>query len=373
MGRPRNPENAKYPAGVYPSRGWLFWKHEQTGDWVSICKIADWDTRAGRDRWSEISTGHAAAGTFAAMLDAHLAYREELVRQGQLDKRTLGDNYEYSKPLKAAFGQMPAHQVTGRHFTGYLQKRSWQPRPRKGPAGELIAQAPRRAPVRANKEVSLASSAYKWAMGSPDFPLVTSNPCHGVERNPTKRRERCPEIWEIEAAKLHARGQWKLIFDFAYKCGQRGVQTRLLTKRAIRPEGILVGKSKGGDDVYIDWDDELIAIVIGLLEYTALVEEDLHVTSPYIIVSRTGQPYTAQGWKTTMYKIVRAALADPANELEEPFSFHDFRARSATDEEEIHGTSPQHRLGHKRRSTTDIYIRGRSPKHVKPLKLRKAS
>ena len=48
-------------------------------------------------------------------------------------------------------------------------------------------------------------------------------------------------------------------------------------------------------------------------------------------------------------------------------------ARSATDEEELYGTSPQHRLGHKRRATTDIYMRGRRAKRVKPLPLRKAS
>jgi integrase len=74
-----------------------------------------------------------------------------------------------------------------------------------------------------------------------------------------------------------------------------------------------------------------------------------------------------------MYKIVRAAIADADNLLQAPFSFHDFRARSATDEEELYGTSSQHRLGHKRRATTDIYMRGRSPRRVKPLPLRKAS
>lgn len=114
-------------------------------------------------------------------------------------------------------------------------------------------------------------------------------------------------------------------------------------------------------------------MVLGLLEHTAAIEAELHVASPYVIVSRTGQPYTPAGWKTTMYKIVRAAINDPANPLEEPFSFHDFRARSATDEEELYGTSPQHRLGHRRRATTDDYMRGRRAKRVKPLPLRKAS
>jgi hypothetical protein len=44
-----------------------------------------------------------------------------------------------------------------------------------------------------------------------------------------------------------------------------------------------------------------------------------------------------------------------------------------TDEEELLGTNPQHRLGHKRRATTDDYMRGKRAKRVKPLPLRKAS
>lgn len=373
MGRRRKAGNTLYPEGVYPSRGWLFWRDPDTGKWKPICKIAAWAEKTSRDRWTELSAGKAKDGTLAAMLDDFMLYREQLVREGKLDKRTLADNYEYLKPLKAYFRDARPCDVNSRHITGYLQKRSWRPPPRKGADGQMVDQAPRRAPVRANKEVSLVSSAYTWALSSPDWQQVTSNPCVGVERNPTKRNERCPEIWEIEAAKQKARGQWKLIFDFAYKCGQRGVQTRMLPKTAIRPDGILIGKSKGGADIFLDWDDELIAVVLGLLEYTAEVEAELHVTSPYVIVSRTGAPYTPEGWKTTMYKIVRAAIADPANPLEVPFSFHTFRARSATDEEDLFGTNPQHRLGHLKRATTDEYMRGRRAKRVKPLPLRRAS
>lgn len=368
MGRRRKPENAQYPAGLYPSRGWLFWQNK-----VKVCRVSEWGTRAGRDRWAEISTGKATAGTVAAMLDGLMAHRQQLLREKKIAARTYEDNLEYCKPLKAVFGNMLPHQITMRHCAGYLKKRSWTPPPKKGPDGELIAQAPRRAPVRANKEMSLLSEGYAWAMGSDEWPLVTTNPCVGVERNPTKPSERCPEVWEIEAVKEKAPWLWKMILDLTYKIGQRGVQTRLLPKRDIRPEGIFVGKAKGGWDIFIEWDDELVAIVLGLLEYTAALERALGVTSPYLIVSRTGQPYTAHGWKTTVYKLVRAALADPANALEKPFSYHNIRARSATDEEKLYGTSPQHRLGHKRRSTTEDYLRDKSPRWVKPLPLRKAS
>lgn len=373
MGRRRKAGNTLYPEGVYPSRGWLFWRDPDDGKWHKLGKLSEWNTKPVRDRWTELSTGKTAAGTVAAMLDAHMTFREQLVREGKLDKRTLADNYEYLKPLKTVFASMQPHEVNGRHIAGYLEKRSWQPPARRGPGGEMTVPEPRRAPVRANKEVSLLSSTYAWAMTSPDWTSVTANPCHGVKRNPTKAQERCPEIWEIEAAKLKARGQWPLIFDLAYKCGPRGVQVRKLPKTAIRSAGIFVGKAKGGADVIIDWDDELIAIVLGLLEYTAEVERRLHIVSPYVVVSRTGAPYTAHGWKTTMYKIVRAAITDQSNALEEPFSFHNFRARSATDEEELYGTNPQHRLGHRRRATTDDYMRGKRAKRVKPLPLRKAS
>jgi len=373
MGRPRKPENARYPLGVYPSRGWLFCRDRRTGTWTKISAIADWDTKAARDRWTELSTGSAKPGTVADMLDMHMAHREQLLRERKLAARTYEDNLEYLKPLKQVFGAMLPQQVNGRHITGYLQKRTWQPRPQRDGAGQLVDQAPRRAPVRANKEISLLSSAYAWAMSSDDFAHVTANPCVGVDRNPTRASDRCPEVWEIEAAKDHAPDPWPWILDLAYKVGQRGVQLRLLRKSAIRPEGILVGKAKGGADVFIDWDAELVALVLALLERTATIEDERHIVSPYVIVARSGMPYTAAGWKTTVYKFVRAAIADPGNPLQEPFSFHNIRARSATDEEELYGTSPQARLGHRRRATTDDYIRGKRMKRVKPLPLRRAS
>lgn len=370
MGRPRKASNSEFPRGVYPSRGWLFWRDPRTGDWHKLGKA--WD-KAARDRWTELSTGAAKPGTVADMLDTHMAYREQLLREGKLARRTFEDNLEYVKPLKQVFGAMLPHQVNGRHITGYLQKRAWQPRPRKDDTGQLVDQAARRAPVRANKEISLLASAYSWAMTSDGFPLVTSNPCTGIDRNPTRPKDRCPERWEIEAAKAHAPEPWPWILDLAYKVGSRGVQLRRLPKTALRANGILIGKAKGGADVVIEWDDELIALVLALLEHTAAIEAALHIVSPYVIVARSGMPYTDAGWKTTVYKFVRAAVADQHNPLQEPFSFHDIRARSATDEEEIYGTSPQARLGHRRRATTDDYIRGKRMKRVKPLPLRRAS
>lgn len=361
MGRRRKPGNDHLPGGVYPSRGWLFWKDPKSGDWHKLGK--EWD-RAARDKWVELSAGKSKAGTVADMLDAFMVYRRQLVREKKLAARTFTDNEDYARNLKLFFGAMPYPSVNGRHCASYLEKRTWQPKPRKG-----VPQPVQRAPVRANKELSLLSSAYTWAMTSPDFPLATSNPCYGVKRNPTHRSERCPELWEIEAAKAAAPPLWAHILDLAYICGKRGVEIRMLPKRGLQLDGLHVIGAKNGPEVIIEWSAELYGAVLGILSWSDAVTNKRHVESPYVILAKSGGPYTPHGWKTTMYKIVRAAIADPDNPLQEPFSFHHLRARSATDEEELYGTSPQNRLGHTRRSTTDIYMRGRRAKKVKPLPL----
>jgi hypothetical protein len=307
------------------------------------------------------------------LLDASLAHRLQLVRAKKLAARTYEDNFEYSKYLKLAFGHLLPNEVTSRECQTYLRKRSWRPKPKKGLDGTMIEQPPQWAPVRANKEMSFFSATYTWAFGSDDWPSVVSNPCVGIKYNEEHRRERCPEIWEIEAAKSKAHGPWPLIFDLAYKCGTRGVDVRLMTLSQLRQDGVYFPPVKGGDEVLIEWDDELYAIVLGILAWSDEITTKRNVICPYLIAAKGGGPYTPHGWKTTVYKIVRAAMADPATGLKIPFSTHDIRARSATDEEELYGRNPKARLRHKRQATTDIYMRGKRLKRVKPLPLRRAS
>lgn len=370
MARPRNPENAHLPSGVRKSRGWHFWVDPATEQWHKLGKA--WDM-AARDKWVKLSSGKAAAGSVADMLDDHMEHRLQLVREKKMAARTYDDNLDYLRYLKAVFGAQRPADLNGRHISAYLEKRSWQPPARKGPDGEKFTPPPQRAPVRANKEISLLSSAYEWALKSPKFPTVKSNPCYGVKRNPTKRSERAPEQWELEAAKLKATPMWALILDLAYIGGKRGVEMRMLPKKAVQADGLHVEGAKNGPEVIIEWSEDLHDVILRIYAWSEAIEERRHIASPYLIQARGGGAYTRHGWKTMMYKIVRTAIADPANPLTEAFSFHSIRASSATDEEEIYGTNPQHRLGHKKRSTTDIYIRGRRPKKVKPMPLKRAN
>lgn len=127
----------------------------------------EWDA-AAKAKWIELSTGQAPDGTVSALLDAFVRHCEHEVRAGRRAKRTLADNEAESRVLKKVFGRMHASAVTKRHVASYLVRRTDD----EGNA----------APVRANREIALLSSAYSWALSREEW-SVESNPCHGVRRN----------------------------------------------------------------------------------------------------------------------------------------------------------------------------------------------
>lgn len=365
MGRKRS-KNPHLPDGVHPSNGWHFWRDPASGRWHKLGR--EWD-RAAKERWIELSTGKSTQGTVAELLDNFLVHREHQVRLGKISKNTYEGHLFEIVPLKLVFGRMHYNAITGKHIASYLRRRTYTAK-RKGPDGTTIELPARPAPVRANREIALLSSAYSWAMGE-DAYEITGNPCYGVRRNKETPKDRCPERWEIEAAKAKAPPLWQQIFDLAYVCGQRGIDIRMMPKQAVQEDGIRITQTKAGSQIMIEWDEDLRAIVAAILAATRAVEARLKIVSPYLIVNRFGQPYTATGWKGLVYRFVRAAIADESNPLSEPFSFHDIRAKSATDEEES-GTNPQFRLGHKKRSQTDDYVRSKKVHRVKPLPLKRA-
>lgn len=352
MGRRRKTEH-HLPRRVYLNRGW-HWFVDDAGKWYKLGK--EWD-RAAKDTWVKLTEGKAAHGTVSELLDAYLEHAANLVRQGKRSKQTYDGNLGEAQTLKLVFGRMGYAAVTSKHVASFLRRRT--------------DKAGKPAPVRANREAALLSSAYSWAMGEPGFD-VTLNPCYGVRRNTERPRERCPEMWELDAVKAKANEQWRAIVDLAYITGQRGVTLRLLTKDRLRDAGIDFGTTKRGRPIFIEWDDDLRACITTLQTITAKVCEERKTLTPYLIVNRYGQPYGAQGWKGTFYKLVRAAIADGENPLKSAFHFHDIRAKSATDEDEA-GGNPQHRLGHRTRAQTADYLRSKSVVRVKALPLKRGA
>lgn len=93
---------------------------------------------------------------------------------------SLDENRNEAKRLAAVFGKMPPAAIKPKHVYGYLDKR-----------------AQLGAPAKADKEVALLSAILEFGRRHGE---VETNPCRGIEYNPTRPRQRYVTQDEIELA-----------------------------------------------------------------------------------------------------------------------------------------------------------------------------
>lgn len=332
--RPRRTDH-HLPPRVYFTYG-RFRYFPKGGKPVTLGK--EWD-RAAREKYDAISRGTAPPQTVSALLDAFLLFREGEVRAGRTSKRTLADNEQEAKVLRLVFGQMPAKAVTSKHIARNLRER----RDRDGKA----------APVRANRETALLSSAYSWAMGQAEWD-VERNPCYGVRRNTEHPRRRYVETLELALWKRHAL-KWQRAYVLLKRlAGARQGEMLALTLKDMTDKGIRFGISKTGRVKIVRWSWALRVV------YASILSLPRKMPCTALFVSRHGTPLTNMGfksaWARTMAKHVEAGGTS--------FAEHDLRAKTASD---LSIERAQELLDHASPSITrDVYQR--APVRVRPLR-----
>ncbi len=136
----------------------------------------DWDATA-RKMWLEFDAGTPRAGTVASLLNAFM-----MSPRRKVSPRTQADNEHEKLALMRSLGHCTLESVKPTTIAQYLEKRG--------------------APVRANREISLLSRAFSWAVAQG---LADRNPCLGVERNKEQSRKRSPSVAEFEAVAAKVR------------------------------------------------------------------------------------------------------------------------------------------------------------------------
>lgn len=145
-----------------------------------------------------------------------------------------------AKFLRAAFHEIPPNTLNAQVIYQYIDYRS------------------QTAPVRVNREIALLSHMFKKAIR---WGVVESNPCHDVERNPEKPRERYVKDDELLAFQQYIPKWLSLYLDLKMLTGLR--QTDLLNLRFdhFTDEGLLVRMSKterrSNKQLLIEWTDDL--------------------------------------------------------------------------------------------------------------------
>jgi integrase len=174
------------------------------------------------------------------------------------------------------------------------------------------------APVAANREKSLMSAAWNWALERDMTNLP--NPCSVVKRNQESPRTRYVTEHEYDTAYQLAEPTPYLrpAMELAYLCRMRRIEILGATRDQILPEGFDTQRVKGSRDAITSWTPRLTEAV----NYKAG-----SIASMFIVHTKTGQKVGEEAFKSAWTRLKKRMVAAGV----EPFNFHDLKAKGGSD------------------------------------------
>lgn len=333
MGR-RRKNNFNLPPRMYLKHGAYYYVSREN-KWIRLSE----DKALAFSKWAEIEgetpresgSDKPLAGSMAALIDKYMV---EIAPKKA--KSTYTGNLTEAKNLKDVFGKTLVLEVRPMHIAKYLDIRGIK------------------APIRANREISLLSHIFSYAMR---WGQIDRNPCLGVAKHPEKGRDRYISDKEFDGVKKIASELIAIVMDFAYITALRKGDILNLRLDKITDDGILIIQSKTGAKQLYEWTDGLTEVV------TRAKALKRSIRGLYLFCSRQGQPYSDAGFKA-MWNRVQVKWAESGGER---FTFHDIRAKALTDAKRL-GMDVQSLAGHASAAMTEHYIKQREFKLIRPIK-----
>ncbi len=332
MGRHRK-NNFNLPPRMYLKHGAYYyvtreykWIRLSDDKAIAFAKWAGIEGETPRESGSE----KPLIGSIAALIDKYMI--EVAPKKA---KATYAGNLMEAKNLKDVFGKMLVLEVRPMHIAKYLDVRGVK------------------APIRANREISLLSHILSYAMR---WGQLDRNPCLGVAKHPEKGRDRYITDQEFESVKKLASDLIAIVMDFAYITALRKGDILNLRLEQITEEGIWIKQSKTGSKQLYEWTNGLHEVV------SRAKSIKRPISGLYLFCTRQGQPYSDTGFKA-MWNRVQLKWAAQGGQR---FTFHDIRAKALTDAKRM-GMDAQSLAGHATSAMTEHYIKQREFKLVKPL------
>lgn len=220
-----------------------------------------------------------------------------------LQPRSQRDYHSILKILRGPFGPKLPREVKPRNVVDFINV----------PKGR----------IHRNRMVTILSTVFKKAIGKWCIEDDLRNPCTGVERWPTRPRDRYVTTTEFDAFRATTRPQVQIAMDLALLTGQR--------------QGDLIGLKwsqlkEVGDKNYIEIDQGKTGkkLAIEVSPAVNLVLERAWSTGPvgdYVIRTKWGRKYTEDGFRAMWQRYCRQweKAGNPR------FHFHDIRAKSISD------------------------------------------
>ena len=237
MGR-RRKNNFNLPPRMYLKHGAYYyvsrenkWLRLSEDKAVAFAKWAEIEGETPRDSNSE----KPITGSVGALIEKYMT--EIAPRKA---KTTYQGNLIEAKKLKEVFGKMLVLEIRPMHIAKYLDIRGIK------------------APIRANREISLLSHIFSYAMR---WGQIDRNPCIGVAKHPEKGRDRYISDPEFEGVKKLSSDLIATVMDFAYITALRKGDILNLRLDKITDEGILITQSKTGAKQLYVWTNGFAKVV----------------------------------------------------------------------------------------------------------------
>ena len=264
--------------------------------------------------------------TVAAILD-----RFERDYVPTLSPRTQIDYKRHIEKLKEIFGDRIAAELKPKDFGPFLDVKKGK--------------------IQRNRSLAVLSCAFSEAVGR--WYWLERNVLRDVKRHPSTPRSRYVTDAEFEAVKLIAPLRLRLAMELALLTGQRQGDIIDMKWEQIQDVGIVVEQSKTGKKLAIEITPALEAVLDRCWNLPGRGE--------YVITRSIGGRYTSEGFRATWQRTINRYVHRGGKR----FTFHDLRAKSASDSETI--DAAYQRLGHTSMSMTRrAYDRG--VRKVKPLR-----
>ncbi|MBX9900914.1 MAG: tyrosine-type recombinase/integrase [Burkholderiaceae bacterium] len=204
--------------------------------------------------------------------------------------------------------------------------------------------------VRANREKALFSTIFNHARawGYTD----STNPCIGIKGFKEKPRDRYVSDEEYTAVWSVAHPTVQDAMDLALCTGQRPADVLKIVVADIADDNLSIAQNKTGKKLRITIEGELKEVI------ARIMARPRDKVNKSLLQDSSGHHLT--------YFALRSRFDKARKEAGVNFQFRDLRAKAATDTEDL--AHAQRLLGHKNRTTTEIYTRDRIGELVRPLR-----
>jgi integrase len=257
----------------------------------------------------------------------------------KLARRTQIDGLRYVEQLKQLFGNIPADQLTARQI------------------GQWMNGGPTRGRIQRGKIVSLLATMYKYAVG--EWFIVDSNPTRDLRMPKSNHRTRYITDDEFSAVRAIASPRLRAVMDLALLTGQRQGDILKLewSHIDVNERLIHIRQGKTGKRFAIRITEALEEVLVRCKRQTPALPRD------YVVRNKLGERYSSEGFRAMWQRTIKKALQLGA--IKEKFTFHDIRAKCASDHDDINKAG--NLLGHQNVQMTKA-VYDRSIRVMDPLK-----